>query len=1061
MPVEQNGDTRFKGAIAWMASHAVTANLVMCVCLIGGLIMALGIKQEVFPDFIEDQVEVSVAYSGASPEEVEQGIILAIEDAVQGLDGVKEVQSTASEGSGRVVITALDGTDVDELTDDVKNEVDQITTFPDGAEEPEIQAASHSHGVLTIALYGAQGERALRAKAEELRDELLQRSDITQVEMEGVRDYEIHVELSQAQLRRYGLTLSSVGDVIAAAAVDVPGGTVRTQGGDILVRVKERRDWAWEFGNIPLITAAAGSKVLLKDVADVREEFEESHAYAMYNGQSAVRMEVYRMGKQTPGDVARAARDVITTFESTLPDGMGVSIEHDMSDVFLQRAELLLNNAWLGLALVFGLLALFLEIRVAFWVSLGIPVSFLGAFLFLPALGVSINMISMFAFIVALGIVVDDAIVVGENIHALRQQGKGSLEAAIIGAKDMAMPVTFSVLTNVATFFPLLFVPGVPGKIFMAIPLVVITVFMISLLESLLVLPAHMAHTKGFGNGNGWLGRLHKRFQRRFDSFVAWQYTPLLSHALRWRYAVLAGGVALLLVTAAFVASHRIGITLFPKAESDKAYCEAVLPYGSPKPRLEAVRKRLTESLLAVAAKTGGDKELKSHFATISDNTITFSAYLTDADVRPVSTTAFTDQWREETGEIPGLETLTFKADQGGPGSDPAINVELSHRDTEVLNAAGRTLAKELTRFNGVSDIDDGSAKGKQQLDFHMLPAGLSAGLTAESVSSQIRASFQGSKALAQQRGRNEVTVRVQLTKTEREMEQSLDDFILHTPDGGEIPLNEAVQIERTRAYTSINRRQGRRAIEVVAEATPDAQATQVQEALKNDILPRLMASVPGLSWSFQGRQADMSESMQSLYSGLLLALLAVFALLAIPFNSYSQPLIIMSCIPFGVVGAVLGHVIMGYSLGVPSMFGIVALSGVVVNDSLVFIDTVNRRRRAGEGLYKAVLGTGRSRFRPIMLTTLTTFFGVTPMILETSRQARFMIPMAISLGFGILFATCITLVLVPCLYCVLEDLKAFTARVFGRGAAASVPETLHPAMDADGGLPVSGRSVE
>ena len=1021
-----------KGPIAWMAGHSVAANLVMFVCLVGGLVLALSIKQEVFPDFIEDQVEISVTYSGASPEEVEQGVILAIEDAVQGLDGVKEVQSTASEGSARVVITALEGTDINQLTDDVKNEVDRISTFPDGSEQPEIQASSHSHGVLTIALYGDPGERALRDKAEELRDDLLQRDSITQVEMEGVRDHEIHVELSQAQLRRFGLTLSDVSEAIAAAAVDVPGGTMRTEGGDILVRVKERRDWAWEFGDIPLIIDTEGSQVLVRDVAEVSETFEESHSYAMYDGKPAVRLEVYRIGNQTPGDVAGAAREVVASYGASLPEGMGVSIEHDMSDVFQQRAELLLGNAWLGLILVFGLLALFLEIRVAFWVSLGIPVSFLGAFLFLPGLGVSINMISMFAFIVALGIVVDDAIVVGENIHALRQQGKGPLEAAIIGAREMAMPVTFSVLTNVAAFCPLLFVPGVPGKIFLAIPMVVITVFLVSLVESLLVLPAHMAHTKGFGNGNGLLGRLHKGFQRRFDAFVVWRYTPILSTAVRWRYAVVAAGLALLLVTAAFVASKRIGITLFPKAESDQAYCEAVLPYGSPRARLEEVRTHITDAMLAVAAETGGEQELKSHFAVVSSNAITFRAYLTDADVRPVSTTEFTRLWRERTGEIPGLETLTFKSDQGGPGSEPAVNVELSHRDTKVLNAAGRTLARELERFAGVSDIDDGSAKGKQQLDFHMLPAGLATGLTAEDVSAQIRAAYQGSQALAQQRGRNEITVRVQLTQAEREREQSLDDFVLRTPDGGEIPLVEAVRIDRTRAYTTINRRQGRRAIEVEAEAQPDSQATRVQEALKTDILPRLMESVPGLSWSFQGRQADMTESMQSLYDGLLLALLAIFALLAIPFNSYAQPLIIMTCIPFGVVGAVLGHVIMGYSLGVPSMFGVVALSGVVVNDSLVFIDTANRRRRAGDGLYKAVLETGRSRFRPILLTTLTTFFGVTPMILETSRQARFMIPMAISLGFGILFATGITLVLVPCLYCVLEDIKALKARLFG-----------------------------
>ncbi|WP_461211370.1 efflux RND transporter permease subunit [Desulfocurvus sp. DL9XJH121] len=1034
-------DSKHKGPIAWMAGHSVAANLIMLICLIGGLLLALSIKQEVFPEFTEDQVQITVAYPGASPEEVEEGIILAIEDAVQGLDGVDEINSTASEGSASITITAMEGANLQTLTEDVKSEVDRISTFPDDAEDPEVAAVSHSRQVVTVALYGDKGDRVLRDKAEELRDELLQQDDITLVELSGVRDHEIHVEVPEAQLRRYGLTLANVADAINASSLELPGGTVRTEGGDILVRVKERRDWAWEFGAIPVITDESGSQVLLRDIAEVSENFEDSNKYGVYNDSPAVMIEAYRMGDQTPGQVSRATRAVVKSFEAGLPEGLHVAIRNDMSDIFLQRAELLLSNAWIGLLLVFGLLALFLEIRVAFWVSLGIPVSFLGSFLFLPGLGVSINMISMFAFIVALGIVVDDAIVVGENIHAFRQRGMGPLEAAIEGAKELAVPVVYSVLTNVVAFAPLLFVPGVPGKIFINIPLVVITVFMISLGESLFVLPAHMAHTKGFGNGDGWLGRQHKRFQRAFDMFVVWRYTPVLSTALRWRYAVLALGVALLMITGAFVASTRIGVTLFPKIESDQSYCEAVLPYGSPRSRLEEVRTLITNAAKEVAAENGGDKEVEGIFGVVSDSTVSFRVYLTDADVRPVSTARFTQLWREKTGEIPGLETLTFKSDRGGPGSEPAINVELTHRDTDVLNAAGKILAKRLADYAGVSDIDDGSADGKQQLDFHMLPAGRAAGLTSASVGAQVRAAFQGSEALKQQRGRNEVTVRVQLPKADRALEQTVEDLILRTPDGGEIPLTEAVSIDRGRAYTKITRRQGRRAIQVEAEVTPTSQATQLQNELRDKVLPQLMDEVPGLGWSFQGRSADMKESMQSLFDGLLLALLAIFALLAIPFNSYSQPLIIMVCIPFGIVGAVLGHLLMGYSLSVPSMFGVVALSGVVVNDSLVFIDTANRKRLAGDRLLKAVLETGRARFRPIMLTTLTTFFGLTPMILETSRQARFMIPMAISLGFGILFATGITLILVPCLYCVLEDIHNLRARLFGGAPNASPPE--------------------
>ncbi|BBD07106.1 efflux RND transporter permease subunit [Desulfovibrio ferrophilus] len=1012
-----------KGPIAWMAGNSVASNLIMLICLIGGLIMATMIKQEVFPEFSEDQVSIRVAYSGASPEEVEQGIILAIEDAVQGLDGVDEIDSTASEGSASVTITAQEGADISKLTQDVKSEVDGISTFPDEAEDPVISENTHSREVVSLAVYGEQTELVLRDKADELRDMLLQSPDITIVEFKGVRDHEVHVEIAQAQLRRYGLTLEHVADTIAAAAVETPGGTIRTKGGDVLVRVKERRDWAWEFGRIPLISTEDGSQVLVQDIATVREDFEDSNNYAVYNGQTTVGLDVYRVGDQTPGQVSDATMNIVEQFKASAPEGLDVAVLRDMSDTFNQRAELLLKNAWMGLILVFILLALFLEIRVAFWVSLGIPISFLGAFLFLPSMDLSINMISMFAFIVALGIVVDDAIVVGENIHARREEGMPPLKAAIIGAKEMAMPVTFAVLTNVAAFAPLLFVPGVPGKIFRNIPIVVITVFLISLVESLFVLPAHMAHTKHSAtHSTNRLARWHTNFQKKFDAFVINRYGPLLRAALKYRYAVVAGGLALLLIVGAYAGSGRMGFTLFPKTESDLGYCEATLPYGSPASRLEEVRQYLTTVAEAVAIDNGGQALVKSVFSVVSDNTVSLRVYLTDADARPISTAAFINQWRQRSGEIPGLENLTFKSDKGGPGSDPAVNVELSHRNTETLNAAGQTLALELSKFGGASDIDDGSADGKQQLDFHMLPAGLAAGLTAADVASQVRSAFYGAKALAQQRGRNEITVRTLLPKAERATEYSLENMILRTPDGSEIPLTEAVSIERGRAYTQITRHQGRRTIEVTAEVQPTAQATLVLQSLKSDVLPRLMKSVPGLAWSFEGRQADMTESMQSLVVGLLLALLVVYALLAIPFGSYTQPLIIMVCIPFGVVGAILGHLLMGYALCIPSMFGIVALSGVVVNDSLVFINTANSNSEQGQNAFEAATAAGLTRFRPIMLTTLTTFFGLMPMLLETSRQARFMIPMAISLGFGILFATAITLCLVPSLYCILDD---------------------------------------
>ncbi|MCG8684602.1 MAG: efflux RND transporter permease subunit [Desulfobacterales bacterium] len=1014
-----------KGPIAWMAGNSVAANLLMAVLLVGGLYMGFNIKQEVFPDFSLDMVNITIPYPGASPEEVESGIVLAVEEAIQDLEGIDEIQANANEGAASITVEALEGVDVNQLWQEIKSEVDRIDTFPDEAEDPVIVIADRQREVIRLALYGDVPETTMRKLADDIRDRFLADPGITQVDLEGVREREIHVEIPSQTLRRYDLTLAEVAQAISRASVELGGGAIKTGAGDILLRVKDRKDYARQYAKLPILTQEDGSRVVLGDIANVVEGFEESDNWATFNGKRAVTIAIYRVGEQTPTQVAEISKKLVTEIDATLPDGVRLSVVRDLSKIFAQRADLLLRNAYIGLSLVFLFLAIFLEIRLAFWVSLGIPISFLGSFLFLAPTSFTINMVSMFAFIVTLGIVVDDAVVVGENIYFFRRQGLPYMEAAIRGVKAIAMPVTFSVITNMVTFVPLLFIPGIMGKVFKTMPLVVIAVFGVSLIESLFILPAHLSHqSKPLFFPLNILEKWQGKFSIGFEKFVRTVYGNLLAKLLNWRYAVIAFGVALLMITAGYVSSGRMGMVLFPKTESDFAFCETELPYGTPEKRIREVEARLVATAGQVVSENGEEKLSTGIFSWVNNNNIRVRIYLTPPEVRPMSTAEVTRLWREKTGQIPGVETMGFDASRGGPGSGKSLTVSLNHRDKDLLDRAGEDLAKSLAEYPIVQDIDDGSAKGKRQFDITLSEAGRRMGLTSREVGNQVRHSFQGIEAVKNQRGRNEVTVRVRLEKEERVSEATFEELVLQAPQG-EILLRDAVETITGRAYTTIKRTNGKREILVTANVRPPSQAENVLQDMKQDILPALVAQYPGLTYGFKGKQADIRESITALLRGLGGALLCVFALLAIPFRSYFQPLIIMFCIPFGMIGAIVGHVIMGYSLSVMSLFGLVAMTGVVVNDSLVLIDFANRRVRKGVPVFFAIQSAGIQRFRPILLTTLTTCGGLAPIITETSRQARFLIPMAISLGFGILFATLITLVLVPCLYLVLEDIKA------------------------------------
>jgi len=1030
-----------RGPIAWMADNTVAANLGMVILIFGGLIMSFSVRQEVMPEFELDVVAITVPYPGASPAEVEQGILLAIEEQVRALDNIKKVTAVATEGNASVRVELMEGVNANKALQDIKNGVDRITSFPEDSERPVVQLILNRREVISLVLYGDLEEDVLRGVAEQVREELLNSRNITTVEYSGIRPIELSIEVPRENLRAYDLTMDDVAGAIRRTAIELPAGGVETPGGEILLRTAERRDYGREYADIPVVSRPDGTRVELADIATIIDGFRDTDQAAYYNGKRAVKISVFRVGDQKPIEIAEEVKAFAADLEERLPDQVGVATWYDASEMYADRVNLLVKNCALGLVLVLIILGLFLEIRLAFWVTMGIPISILGSFLLIPSMDVSINMISLFAFIITLGIVVDDAVVVGENIFEMREEGYSRLEAAIRGARGVAVPVTFSVLTNIVAFAPMLFVPGISGKFFRVIPLITISVFLISLIESLFILPAHLSHSKPTPEKGyrALLRRGQRRFTEGLDTFIHNFYKPVLERSVRNRYLVVAIGLACLILSIGYVGGGGVKFTFLPKIDQDLITVNAELAFGSPVEDTERVMAQLEAAAREVIDENGGDEIVRGIMVSIGsgmqaagggppDNlgsgshVAGVSVYLVASDKRPISTTEFTRQWRNRLSDLTGLESLSFNYSTG-PSSGPAMTVQLIHPDLEVLERAAADLAAELGTYNGVKDIDDGFSLGKPQLDLEVRPEARALGVTAADLGSQLRGAFYGSRAFRQQRGRDEIWVMVRLPEDERRSEYHIDNYLIRTPQGGEIPLHEAALVTRGRSYTEIKRTDGKRQVSVTADVNAaEANAGEVLSDVIATAMPGLLDKYPGLSYSLEGEQRDRQESLGSLFQNFIIAMMVVYALLAIPFRSYVQPMVVMSAIPFGFVGALIGHVVMGFDLSLISMMGLVALAGVVVNDSLIMIHKANENRKE-MSVRDAVVGAGLRRLRPILLTSLTTFFGLAPMIFETSMQARFLIPMALSLGFGILFATLINLLLVPSLYLIVDDL--------------------------------------
>ncbi len=1046
-----------KSIIRYMAANHVAANILMFFFLVGGLILLPTIKQEIFPEISLDTIMIQVAYPGAAPEEVEDGIILAIEEALSGLEGIKEIHSVAQEGVGTIYVTVKEGTNADRLLQDIKNAVDRITTLPEDAEKPIISKLLNRHDVISIIVYGQVDEWTIKHYAEKIEDDLLAKPNITQVSLFGVRPYEISVEIPQNNLKRFHLTFDDLAGIIRSSSVDLPGGRLNTKGGEILLRTKGKRYYARQYAGIIVLSAPDGLKLRLGDIAQVKDTFADVDTYALFDGQPAAMIKVYRVGDQRPLDISRTVREYVKTHSATLPSSLKLAIWNDTSQILRSRINLLLKNACYGLILVVIILGLFLELRLAFWVMLGIPVSFLGTFLFMPLLHLSVNMISLFAFIMALGIVVDDAIVVGESVFAHRKLHKDPEKAILSGTLEVATPIIFSVLTTIAAFVPLMFVGGMIGKFIKVIPLIVITTLLVSLTESLLILPAHLALTLNKPKGKllHTLERPRLWLAKRLEHFVKGPYQKFLVLCLRYRYTSIAAGASLLLLSLGLVESGLVHFRFMPAVEANHVDVKIKMPVGTPVQETEKVACLIAQKGQQAARELERQHprcgKIYQHIYTLIGGTLGLggpvgraganashlaevSMLLTPIENRCVSANQIMRRWRKLVGEIPGVEALTFQANLVHMGAN--LDIQLAHHDLNVLRQAANRLKKALASYPGLSDIDDTYARGKTEIKIHLKPLGRLLGLTESELGRQVRGAFYGSEALRLQRDKNEVKVLVSLPRTDRYHLWNLEHLWIRTPSGAEVPLSQVATLTPGRGYSIINRYNRKRVVDVTASVeAKEISADEIINDLKQSILPQLENDYPGLSYQIQGEGKEEAESMASMKKGFSLALLAIFSLLAVSFRSYVQPLIVMISIPFGLIGAIIGHLIMGKDLCILSMFGLVALAGVVVNDAILLIDYANELRRKGERPFEAIVKAGIRRFRPILLTSLTTFFGLMPLILERSIQAQFLIPMAISLGFGILFATGITLLLIPCFYLVYEDLRE---KIRGKSAAPS-----------------------
>ncbi len=1055
-----------KKILTAFAANTVFANIVLVMIFMGGALALSSMLRESFPQFSLDIISVQVAYPGADPEEVEEGIILKIEEALEAVEGIKQYTTTSSENLGSASLEVQEGYNISEVLDDVKSKIDSISTFPVDAEKPVVTEVLIKDSVMLLALSGTLSDKQLKIFAEQVRDEVRLLPGISQVELFGARDYEISIEVSEQQLRRYSITFDQVARAIRKSSINLHGGTIRTQGEEIRVRTVGRKYTGEELANVVVLAGKGGELITLGRLATIRDGFTEDPINAVIDGVPAIFVMVFKTTEEDALHISNTVTDYLRVKQQQLPPGINLTDFYDNTEALRARIDLLTRNGLLGMGLVFFLLWLFMDLRLSFWGGMGIPISLAGALFILWTMGATINMVSLFGFIMVLGIVVDDAIVVGESIYVHRQNGEPPLKAAVEGVSEVAMPVVAAVITTVVAFIPLAYVGGIMGKFIAILPTVVISCLLISLVECLLLLPAHLSHLPDLNRRapernpvSRFLSSCQQFMQSGLDRFVEYRYMPFLDRVLNWRYVSLAIALTTLMLTLGLVKGGLVKFQVFPKIDGFVITSTVEFPEGTPADVTEKALQKIEQGFMRVAERmptASGEPMIKKRLTlvgqTLSDkmgrkgpNLGSVQFILLESEKRGIHSNDLLVEWEKEIGSIAGARALTFEGLSAGPGG-AEIEVWLQGNNMKDILAAADSVQEKLRTFDGVIQIRSDFAAGKNELRLSLKPEARGLGLTVDDLARQVNAGFYGQEAFRIQRGRDDIRVKVRYTKEERASLADFEHMRIRTPSGQEVPLFSVADVESGPGYSTIIRTDGLRRVAVTADVDPKrANSQEVFAELSKGFFKELEHRYPGLHISMQGAKKNMRESFSSLKVTFPLAVLGIFVIVATIFKSYVQPLVILFTIPFGIIGAIIGHLLLGYTLSMMSMFGMVALTGVVVNDAIVLIERINENLAEGMGFFEAIKKGGARRFRAILLTSLSTVGGLAPLILETDMQARFLIPMALSLAAGVTFATVLTLVLIPSLLVIVNDLRRQIVRL--RTGIRPSRESVEPAV--------------
>lgn len=1040
--------TRETGIIAWFARNHIAANLLMVFIIIGGLVASLILRKQMFPIVEVNWISINVPYLGAAPKDVEEGITIKIEESLESIEGLKRVISYSNRDYSNAWLEVDSDYDMQEVLDEVKTQIDSISSFPNGIERPIIKREKFTQEVMYISLYGDLTPKQLKELGKDIHDEIQQLSTVNVTDFFGGLEYEIAIEIDQNRLREYQLSFTDISTAIRNFSANMSAGQIRANNGIISLRVENQAYNQKEFEQLPIVTLNDGTIILLGDLATVNDGFVEGLDYAKFNGKNSVTLFVGASSDQSITKVALQVREYLTEKKAQLPKGVGLEPWVDMTYYLNGRLDMMLSNMFSGGILVFVMLALFLRLRLAFWVMMGLPISFLGALFFMPLefINVTINVTSLFAFILVLGVVVDDAIVVGESASDEIEKNGHSLDNVVRGVKRVAMPATFGVLTTIAAFLPMILSDGPGSEISHAIGYVVILCLLFSLVESKLILPAHLAHMKvNTDKTPNFLDNIRQTIDGNLKRFVVNYYKPFLTRSIHYRYSIFMFFTGILIICAGLFIGGVIRFIGAPEIPHDFPRIQIEMEQQtSEQATIDAIQsvEKMLLSVDKIIEEETGVKTISDINARLSSRTSgEITVKMLDPELRALDTFQVAQKWRDALPHLPSVKSISISDNLFGGGRDDGdVSFRLVSENDDELLLALNDLKQKLKSLKGVSDINDSRQKATQEVQFKLNPLAFSLGLTLQDVASQVNFSFYGIEAQRILRDSEELKVMLRYPKNQRSSIGHIDKTLIKTPNGDYVPLSELSTISIQDSLSRIRRENGQRTINVWASVdSSQVETFKVADDVLKNFIPKLLKLYPSVKTELAGNIQEEVDNIYEQMRNFGLSLLLIFALLAIPLRSYSQPIIIMSSIPFGIVGAILGHIILGLDLSIMSVFGIIAAAGVVVNDSLVMVDFVNKAREEGIRLTEAVVQAGMQRFRAIILTSLTTFIGLMPIIFETSLQAKIVIPMAISLAFGVAFATVVTLIFIPCFYVILEDIKNLPAknylskRMFGK----------------------------